>query len=242
MNPGGRGPRGDANAPLKHFLFFLLRWGCKGPPGGREAVYPTGHMRRPLGFLPPLPSAGKWPPAEAGPPHSAAKPRDNQVAVPAPAVATHAHQPPGSQQRPSSRPQVPIGQPAPLRPKRAGGSGPFRNTFGELAALASSRRRAQDSGKPHKRGRPPPAMVTPSLATANRRLPNPPSKALCGPPVVSVPRPLMQASTGGASTTKGLTAGGLPAPQPRQVAKVGAGGKSHRRRNPHHPQSAMPEV
>ena len=67
-------------------------------------------------------------------------------------------------------------------------------------------------------------MVTPSLATANRRLPNPPSKALCGPPVVSVPRPLMQASTGGASTTKGLTAGGLPAPQPRQVAKVGAGG------------------
>ena len=85
-------------------------------------------------------------------------------------------------------------------------------------------------------------MVTPSLATANRRLPNPPSKALCGPPVVSVPRPLMQASTGGASTTKGLTAGGLPAPQPRQVAKVGAGGKSHRRRNPHHPQSAKPEA
>ena len=48
-------------------------------------------------------------PAEAGPPHSAVKPRDNQVAVPAPAVAAHAHQPPGSQQRPSSRPQVPIG-------------------------------------------------------------------------------------------------------------------------------------
>ena len=69
---------------------------------------------------------------------------------------------PGSQQRPSSRPQVPIGQPAPLKPKRAGGSGPFRNTFGELAALVSSRRHAQNLCKPHKRGRPPPAMVTPS--------------------------------------------------------------------------------
>ena len=50
-------------------------------------------------------------------------------------------------------------------------------------------------------------MVTTSLAMANRRLPNPPSKVLCGPPVVTVPCPLMQASMGGASTTKGLTPG-----------------------------------
>ena len=76
---------------------------------GREAVYLSGHMRGPLGFLPPLGSAGKWPPAEAGPPYSAVKPRDNQVAIPAPAAATHAHLPPGSQQGPSSRPQVRIG-------------------------------------------------------------------------------------------------------------------------------------
>ena len=48
----------------------------KEPPVGREAVYISGHMRGPMGFLPPLPSAGKWPPAEAGPPHSAAQPRD----------------------------------------------------------------------------------------------------------------------------------------------------------------------
>ena len=88
-----------------------------------------------------------------------------------------------------------LGNPPPLGPNGLVGRAPFVTPSGSWLALASSRRRSQTWGKPHKRGRPPPAMVTPSLATGNRRLPNPPSQALCGPHVVSVPSPLLQAST-----------------------------------------------
>ena len=202
---------------------------------GGEAVYLSGHMRGPLGLLPPLPSAGKWPPAEAGPPQSTESPATSKSRFrhrpwrPAPTCLRPSV-------RLSVRPSVRTGQ-APVRkcrlgsappvgPKQAGGSGPLRNNLGELAALASSCRRAQNWGKPHERGRPSPAMVTPSLATANRRLPNRPSKALRGTLVVSVPRRLMHASAGGASTTKGLTAGGCPPRSPDKWQKWVPGGKA----------------
>ena len=85
-------------------------------------------------------------------------------------------------------------------------------------------------------------MVTPSLATANRRLPNLPQQSALWSACRVCPTPADASINGRGINDQRTYSRGLPAPQPRQVAKVGAGGKSHRRRNPHHPQSATPGV
>jgi hypothetical protein len=110
----------DRNTDSKAIAFgILLRsvtycWGCKGPPVGREAVSPAATCVGRWGScpdLPPLPSQGSGPRPKPDHPTQRQSPATIKSRFAAPAVSDrNAHQPPGaSQQRPSSRPQVPIG-------------------------------------------------------------------------------------------------------------------------------------
>ena len=158
-------------------------------------------------------------------------------------MATHAHQPPILQ---SAKAKLPSARAdwvtRPLRPKRAGGSGPFRNTFGELAALASSRRRAQNWGQTVQEGDAAASDGNPIPGDGKPAAPKPSQQSALWSTCRVCPTPAGASINGRGINDQGTYSGGVARPAAPTSGKGGCRGESHRRRNPHHPQSAMPGV